>query len=289
MIRIFLMICLCFILLLAASLQAAEKKSFTIVTSFYPIYIHTLNITKDVPGIKVVNLVPSSVGCLHDYELTTEDMKKLSKGNVFIANGAGMEPFMESLTTKMKSLKIIDASRGIELLKDGTHQNAHIWLSPSNAVTQVRTISAALGELDPSHKELYRKNGEAYCADLLLLKNAMSTGLKNIKHPEFISFHRAFDYLARDYGLKVAAVIRVEPSSDPSAKEIAGIITLVRKSGVKTLFVEPQYPSATAESIARETGARLYTLDTAVSGPFERDAYIQIMKKNLATLREALK
>jgi len=289
MIRTLLLISLCILLLCTPVPGRTEKKELTIVTSFYPMYIHTLNITKAVPGIKVVNLTSPSVGCLHHYELTTDDMKNLSKASALVINGAGMEQFAEKLGSRIRTLRIIDAGRGIKPIQEGGHQNAHLWLSPRNAAAQVKNISEALGELDPSHKALYRKNSETYCTRLLQLNREFSDGLKKIRQRQFISFHRAFDYLARDYNLKVAAVIRVEPTSEPSAKEIAAIISLMKKSGVHTIFVEPQYPSATAESIARETGARVYTLDTAVNGPMEPGAYLRLMKKNLATLKEALK
>ena len=57
----------------------SAKKDFTIVTSFYPMYIDVINITKGVDGVKVVNMTKPQTGCLHDYQLTTEDMKTLEK------------------------------------------------------------------------------------------------------------------------------------------------------------------------------------------------------------------
>jgi zinc transport system substrate-binding protein len=63
----------------------------------------------------------------------------------------------------------------------------------------------------------------------------------------------------------------------------------VRKSGIKAIFAEPQYPVSAANSIAKETGARVYTLDPAVTGDDDPYAYIKTMKKNLSVLIEALK
>ena len=73
----------------------SAKKDFTIVTSFYPMYIDVINITKGVDGVKVVNMTKPQTGCLHDYQLTTEDMKTLEKADLFVANGAGMENFLD--------------------------------------------------------------------------------------------------------------------------------------------------------------------------------------------------
>ena len=69
---------------------------------------------------------------------------------------------------------------------------------------------------------------------------------------------------------------------------MAALIQLIRTSGVKTLFVEPQYPAKVATSIARETGAQLYTLDPIVSGPISTNAYLTLMERNLAELTRAL-
>ncbi|HNX92888.1 MAG TPA: metal ABC transporter substrate-binding protein, partial [Syntrophomonas sp.] len=77
--------------------------------------------------------------------------------------------------------------------------------------------------------------------------------------------------------------------SEPSAREIAETIEIVKAAKAPALFVEPQYPSGSAEIIAKETGARVYVLDPAVTGPDDPDAYLNIMKNNLAALKEALR
>ena len=104
-----------------------------------------------------------------------------------------------------------------------------------------------------------------------------------------VSFHEAFPYFAQEFNLNIVAVVKRKPGSEPSAQELAQTIEIVRKSKVKALFIEPQYSSGAANTIARETGAAVYTLDPAVTGPNSPDAYLDIMKYNLASLREALR
>jgi zinc transport system substrate-binding protein len=116
----------------------------------------------------------------------------------------------------------------------------------------------------------------------------MHEGLKDIQSRDIITFHEAFPYFAREFNLKIVAVIEREPGSEPSAKELAETIDIVKKAKVKALFAEPQYPTKAAEAIARESGAKLYTLDPSVTGPMTADAYVAIMEKNLAELRKAL-
>jgi zinc transport system substrate-binding protein len=129
--------------------QAIPAKKFTIVTSFYPMYVVTLNVTKDIPGIQVVNMTQPQTGCLHDYQLKPEDLKTLESANAFVINGAGMEQFMEKIIKQQPNLKVIEASKGITLLKDDAGvENPHVWVSISNAMRQTTAIAEQLAAVD---------------------------------------------------------------------------------------------------------------------------------------------
>ena len=105
---------------------------------------------------------------------------------------------------------------------------------------------------------------------------------------EIITFHEAFAYFADAYNLHVAGVIANEPGEEPSTRDIADTCDLVTELGIRTLFVEPQYPQKAAETIARETGASIYTLDPCVSGDGTKESYETIMRENAKVLTEAL-
>ena len=137
--------------------KPAEKKAaepFHIVTSFYPMYVAAINITDGIDGVDVYNMTKPQTGCLHDYQLMTEDMKTLEKADAFIINGAGMEDFMDKVTEQQKKLAVIDASRGITLLHDEEGDNPHVWLSVTDAIQQVRNIADQLKEADPTHMRM---------------------------------------------------------------------------------------------------------------------------------------
>jgi len=145
--------------------------------------------------------------------------------------------------------------------------------------------------MDPEHAEEYIANTENYVKKLEELKERMHKALEGVKNRDIVTFHEAFPYFAEEFGLNVVGVIEIEPGSEPSAKELGEIIEKVREFNVKALFIEPQYSSKAAETVARETGAKVYTLDPAVTGPMgddAYDAYINIMENNLKTLVEAL-
>ena len=274
--------------------KTAEKKSaepFRIVTSFYPMYVATINITDGVDGVEVYNMTKPQTGCLHDYQLMTEDMKTLEKADAFVINGAGMEDFMDKVTEQQKKLKVIDASRGIELIHDDEGDNPHVWLSVTNEIAQVRNIADQLKEADPAHAEKYEKNAAAYIEKLTALKNEMHAALDNVPHKDIVTFHEAFPYFAKEFNLNIIGVVEREPGTEPTPTELQETIEQVKALPTKVLFTEPQYSPAAAETIARETGAKIYTLDPVVTGeatPVAKDAYIDTMKKNMKVLQEAL-
>ncbi|MFZ2655082.1 MAG: metal ABC transporter substrate-binding protein [Victivallales bacterium] len=270
------------------SMSGQDKKT-SIVTSFYPMYVAVLNITENVNGISVSNMTRQISGCLHDYQLTPDDLKNLSKTDIFVVNGAGMESFLEKVIKEKPNLKIVNASGGIDLIRRGNEANPHVWVSVSLHIKQVKNIAEGLSRHDPRNAASYRKNTEAYVGKLEQMQARMSNSLKDLKKRDIITFHEAFPYFAREFGLNIAAVVEREPGSEPDAREMARTIDLIRKSNVKVLFIEPQYSAKSAETIARETGAKLYVLDPAVGGPLSPDAYLKTMEKNLETLKEALK
>ena len=278
--------------------KAAEKPAdkqpaqpFRIVTSFYPMYVATINITQGVDGVEVHNMTKPQTGCLHDYQLMTEDMKTLENADAFVINGAGMEDFMDKVTEQQKNLKVIDASRGIKLIHDEEGDNPHVWLSVTDAIQQVRNIADQLKEADPAHADAYEKNAAAYIEKLTSLKTEMHAALDNVPHKDIVTFHEAFPYFAEEFHLNIIGVVEREPGTEPTPTELQETIEQVKGLSAKVLFPEPQYSPAAAETIARETGAKIYTLDPVVTGeatPAAKDAYLDTMRKNMNTLKEAL-
>lgn len=297
--KVFAVLVIFAVLLTGCGANSGERRETTgtkgntiIVTSFYPMYIHTINITKDIPGVQVVNLTGPTTGCLHDYQFTTENLKTLEKAKIFVINGAGMESFMDKVVSQLPDLKIVEASKGMDLIKNTGGQeepNPHVWVSISGAMAQVKSIEEQLSVLDPVNASGYNRNAEEYENKLLALKDKMHAALDGIKDRDIITFHEAFPYFAKEFNLSIAAVIEREPGSEPSAGELAETINIVKSRHVKAIFAEPQYPVKSADAIARETGIKVYSLDPAVTGPDDTDAYLNIMENNLKVLEEALK
>lgn len=287
-----------FAVLLAAALcfsiagcagRKPENVRFHVVTSFYPMYIMTLNITNGVDGVQVDNMAGQQTGCLHDYQLQSKDMKNIEQADVFVINGAGMESFMAKVTAQLPNLRVVNSSEGIPLLEEDGEANPHIWVSITNYIQQVNNISQGFMKADPQHAQEYRKNAQTYMAKLTILRAKMHKELDGLPHRDIITFHEAFPYFAQEFNLKIAKVINREPDSQPSAKELAETIRLIRGINVKAVFAEPQYPSSAANVVAKETGVTVYSLDPSVTGENDLNAYLNAMEQNLKVLKEALK
>lgn len=272
-----------------ATTETDQNDNLVVATSFYPVYIMTQNITRDIPGVEVINITGVVTGCLHDYQLTTNDLKRLQQAKILVVNGAGMESFLDQAVDQQPGLRIVEASRDIALIKDEHgEENPHVWVSISLAMKQVQNIADQLATLDPPHGPAYQKNAARYIKELETLRDEMRDQLGDLPSKDIVTFHEAFPYFAREFGLRIVAVVEREPGSEPSAAELAQTIKIIRQSEVKAIFVEPQYSTKAAETIARETGSRVFTLDPAVTGPDDTGAYIEIMRSNLKVLVEAL-
>ncbi len=267
----------------------APHKTCRILTTIYPLQIMAMNIARDVPGAQVANMVSPETGCLHHYNLTPEDLKTLANADILIVNGAGMETFLEDAFKLVPKERVITATQGVELISDEHGPNPHVWVSPAGAAQQARVIAEGLARLAPENAAAFQSNAEAYIARLNDLGRRMNESLAGMRNRPVVTFHEAFPYFAREFGLNIVAVVESEPGVSPGARELAGVIRTIRKAGVKAIFTEPQYPSAVARTLAGETGAKVYTLDPAATGPVRADAYFEIMERNLAVLEEALK
>jgi len=276
-------------LVTAAPLARAEERPLRVLASFYPMYVMALNIVGDTPGVTVECLTGPFVGCLHDYQLSPGNLVTLTRADVFVVNGAGMEAFLEKATRQCPGLRIVEATRGVRLADDG---NPHVWVSISGAMSETAAIARGLAGADPVHAAAYAKNASDYVAKLDGLRARMHAALDHLAHRDMITFHEAFPYFASEFNLNIVGVVERQPGSEPNPRELADIITLVRQRGVRAVFAEPQYPVKSAEIIQRETGVAVRTLDPAATGDPDpagaRDSYLNAMNRNLRVLAAAL-
>ncbi|MEK6557532.1 MAG: metal ABC transporter substrate-binding protein [Candidatus Margulisiibacteriota bacterium] len=278
--KLFLLTCI-----LTASVSFAQ---LNILTSFYPVYIMALNVAGGVPGVKVESLTLPSTGCLHDYSLTPMDMVKIERSSVFIINGLGMEQFLDRVIRRYPRTPVLTLSEKTDPIIKNGRVNPHIWLSIPLAKIEVRNLADGLSHLDPSHASLYRRNANQYIHKLDVLEEEMARELAFLKGESIMTFHEAFSYFAKAFSLREAGVILREHGAIPTPKDLAVLVAMVRREKVRALFVEPQYPQGAAELITRQTGVGVAVLDPAVTGSLSKDAYIDIMRQNMMTIKRVL-
>ena len=234
----------------------------------------------------------------HDFELQTSDMADISKADMVVYNGANMENFIPDLKKAAKNDdKFLDLSQGLTLLEtsgDGLETNKHdrvnphTWLSVKNAQVQLDTIYKKVVSMDPKNKDYYKANLESSLKEFKALDSRFETELSKVKSKEkyFVVSHAAFNYLAKDYGLKQVAVTGISPEEEPSAKQLATIADFVKKHNISTVFFEGKATPKVAETLAKNTNtktAALYTMESLTDAEVKM-GYLKLMEHNLQEL-----
>ena len=290
-----------------------------ILCSFLPLWVFTKNVVGEAPGVDINVLVPGHQGP-HDYQLTPADMKMINEADLFIANGFHLEEFLiEAARRARPGVKILEAARAVDPIhvdergrwvegkgpdyhghgqanrEESPHEhhghggiNPHPFASPRDAALMVRRIGEALAEIDAGGSEAYIKNASKYAGRLEALADEFRAVVQASPNKKVVTFHNAFDYLARDAGLEIIGVIETVPGQEPSAGELARLAERIKESGAVAVFAEPQFSPRLAEVLAEEAGVKMDFLDPAATGELEPDQYERAMRKNLQTLTRVL-
>ncbi len=222
-------------------------------------------------GLVDVQVLVSAGANPHTYEPAAIQMVALSRADLYFR--AGM-PFETALCDKLAGMKdgprIIDLLAGIDLLADcgedakqhADHEHGgdpHIWLAPKLAARQASTICEAMCQALPEHAEQFRRNAAALTAELHELDAKIAAALAPVKGRTFFVFHPAFGYFAAAYGLEQQAV--ETGGKSPSLKDIANLIAKAKAENVRVIFVQPQFSTQAARTIADEIGGVVVPID----------------------------
>lgn len=267
--------------------KVSEEKT-RIVTSFYPVYIMTLNITDGAKDVEVLNMAEKLTGCIHEYSLTTADLKKFEDADIFIQNGAGLENFTQKILDSYKSIKVISAAEDVKnfiVEEDGEEEsNSHIWLSIENYISETNKIADKLCELDSKNAEVYKENREKYVAKLNDLKSKFDT-LKNVKGMKAVCVDEALPYLLKEVGIEAEMVETDHEHSTVSAEEMKELIDKMKSENIKSIFIQNTSESKMAQSLSDETGAKIYKINAAMNGKVNLNEYIDVMNSNYELLK----
>jgi zinc transport system substrate-binding protein len=288
-----------------AEKNPADSK-IKIYVSFYPMYFLASEIAGD--KAEVITMVPAGAEP-HDWEPTPKTAVELSRADMLIYNGAGMEPWLDKILPNIneKRTKIVDASQGIELLKSSEHSeeeeeaeeshehgiyDPHIWVSPIRFRQQVQNVYEALLEIDPENSEYYGKRKMELDSRLSDLVKDIWDASKYFKSNVIVVSHEAFGYFANDFSLEQIAIRGINPQEEPSPSKMAELVRKCREKQVKYVFFEKLTSPKLSEALAREVGAGTLVLNDA-AGLSEEDIksgkdYITVMYENLKNLKKTL-
>lgn len=260
--------------------------NFKIVTSFYPIYIIAENITNGAENVELSNMAEVNGGCLHDYTLSTNDVKKVENADVFVQNGEGIENFTDKILEIYSNVKIINSSEGIEnIIQDGEEVNGHIWTSIDNYITQVKNIAHNLSEYNKENSDIYQNNANEYIAKLEEIKENYNTELSNLSGQKAICLNEAFAYLGKDLNLDMIMVETNHEESTLSADTLKEIIEQSNENDIKIILIGDGDNTKNAKTIASETNANIFQLKTGLGGDYSLDSYLNDLNYNLEVLK----
>ena len=235
----------------------------------------------------------------HVYQPTPGDAKTLADARVVVTNGLGFEGWINRLVKASGSkAPMIVATRGIKPRKaedDHGHGDAdpHAWQSAANAKRYVENIRDALVAADPAAREVYEANAAAYAAKLDALDAEVKAAIEKIPadRRRIITTHDAFGYFAAAYGVTFIAPQGVSTEAEVSARDVARIITQIRKQKIPAVFLENVTDKRLLERIGAESGARiggtLYS-DALTDEKGAAPTYLDMMRHNVKQLAAAL-
>ncbi len=287
------------VLFLSLPVASAAGNGIKIVTTTFPIYQLTKNITHGANGVFVDIVIQSTAGCPHDYNLTPSDARKISFADIMIINGLGLDNHFTTGTLP-KGSRVVDTSTGIKgvLSSDDHHHgeahhaslNPHLFASPQRYASMLDTILSELIKKDKEQAGIYIKNAQVYKNKLQKLANDFSALMIKLQSPKVVAQHDVFNYLAVDSGFEVIDSIQDHPGEAPSAARIIKLIHKIKAMNVKAILVEPQFDDKYAKTISRESQVHLIALDPVASGPSDAplDYYEKVMQANMENLNKAL-
>jgi len=218
----------------------------------------------------------------HLYEPRPSQMTALSKSRIYFAIGVSFEnAWLPRFATLNPQMRIVYADKGIDKIAMVAHHHApgsldpHVWVSPPEVKIISRNILEALVETDPSNSRIYKSNHDAFLLEIDKLDKDLVEIFKDKRGLKFMVYHPAWGYFARAYGLNQVPV-ELE-GKEPKPEQLRALITQSKKEGIKIIFVQPQFSTKSAETIAKAIGGQVIFADP-LRGDWERNLRDQAEK-----------
>ena len=203
----------------------------------------------------------------HTFEPSPSQIREVADADIYAENGAGLESWMDNILKVNPHMLVADTSKGVSLTSGtgetgsggGIAMDPHIWLSPRDAMIQVRNICDGLTRVDPAGKDYYANNRDNYIIKLKVLDAYLNSTFAGTKKKKFVVLHPAWTYFARDYGLTQIAIDVEE--KEPGPRYLTEVVNAAYANSITTVFVEPQYNPKMAEVISKEINGKVVSID----------------------------
>lgn len=285
-----------------------SESGLSVTAAFYPLayavervggdHVTLANVTK--PGAEP-----------HDVELTPKDVLTLRQADLVVYE-KGFQPAVDDAVTQLDAGKAFDVSTAVDLsiaATDDGHDHAaeeepteeradeehaegtvdpHFWLDPTRYASAVKAIADKLSAADSANATAYKKNADAFVAELTALDTEFTTALKTCTQRDLVTGHAAFAYLADRYDLHQVSIAGLTPDAEPDAAAMKELVEHIGEAKVTTVYAETLVSKDLTETIAKEAGATVAVLDP-IEGLSDASAgtnYLEIMRSNLATLKK---
>jgi ABC-type Zn uptake system ZnuABC Zn-binding protein ZnuA len=251
----------------------------------------------------------------HHFEPAVKDAANVTKAKALFMIGLGLDLWAKKLadnagggakvfeTAAWASPQKMGAARELEIHgkdekdEDEEHHHhhgdldPHYWLDPSRAGLVVLHMGTELGALDPAHRDAYATRAAAYATKLTeLTKDVDKLAAEISPGAQLVIFHDAYGYLFNRLHLKIAAVVQVSPGVEPSVKDVAEAVKLIKSLGQRVIFREPGANDAALKALAQDLGATIETLDPIETGVSDAGkTYVERLSHDLKTLAAAIK
>jgi len=292
-------------IIVLSQLKGAKQKNIDaekikITTTLFPLYDMAKNIGADKADVSL--LMPPGTEP-HTFEPKPSDIIKINEADIFVYTGRFMEPWAEDIIKGVinKNLIVVDASRGTRMIRavfpdkdePSGGLDPHIWLDFDNAKIMTKNIAEALEAKDPADKAFFRQKAADYNKQLTELDASFRTALSACNRKEIVcGGHYAFGYVAHRYGLRYLAAQGVSPDAEPTAKDLVRLVEQIKKNNIHYVFYEELTSPKIAETIARETHAKLLLLNAAhnvTKDQFKRGvSFFEILHTDLEQLKIGL-
>jgi len=266
--------------------------------------IATTNIAADVVSniggdrIKLSILIPSGTSP-HTFQPRPVDLARISAADIVFISGAGLEEFMGSVMKNIASgVNVVSLSEGIKLRQSPLEKgepDPHVWFSPANVIVWVKGINKILDKYDPKNSDYYDKRALTYTAQLKALDKWVFSKVETLPENKrlLVTDHFFLGYFAERYSFIVLDAIYKShtTAAEPSAKDVARLVTEIKKYGIKAIFVGKFTNKNIAAEISRDTGARVVPVYTGTldSPGGQVDTYIKFIRYDVAQIAENLK